>query len=90
MAISKAARSRYERFGLRAVRNDLASGGVTFVGTDKASRAEAQEWVDEQLAHEIAANEKARRSDASLLKWAIIGTVAVFIAAVAAIILLSP
>ena len=65
-------------------------GGMTFVGTGKASRAEAQEWVDEQLAHEIAANEKARRSEASLLRWAIVGTVVLFIAVVAAIIVLMP
>ena len=80
----------FEDVGTSAIRRELATGGIQYLGINEDRRNQAREWVEER-----AAEEEARRTAAALLeqqrynvirRWAIVAALAGTVAAIAAVI----
>jgi hypothetical protein len=79
MAISKNNRARFERIGFGLIRRKLVGGDFIFLGMDKDTRRQAQEWVDEKLMLARSEREINRR------RVIVTGIVGIIVAAVAVV-----
>jgi hypothetical protein len=80
MAVSERNRTRFSAIGLDAVRREVVTGTVTFLGISDDERAQAREWVEQQEA-ELRRREEDRqaldeRRFQIIRRWTIIAAVA--------------